>query len=81
MIWEVRFTKAAKKDIAKLLPKLKRKLKQIIQNEIEVKPYSGKKIVGYLVGFYSIRLSLKDRVVYAVDKEEKLIYIHRAKTH
>ncbi|MEM9272839.1 MAG: type II toxin-antitoxin system mRNA interferase toxin, RelE/StbE family [Cyanobacteria bacterium P01_F01_bin.143] len=81
MVWEVRFTKEAKKDIAKLSPKLKQKLKRIIQNEITVKPYNGKKLVGDLSGFYSIRLSHKDRVVYTIDNEQELIYIHRAKTH
>ncbi|GBF82918.1 hypothetical protein AsFPU1_4352 [Aphanothece sacrum FPU1] len=32
MVYEVRFTKEAKKDIIKLTPKLKQKLKKIIIN-------------------------------------------------
>ena len=81
MVYEVRFTKEAKKDVAKLTPKLKRKLKKIIQDTIIINPYSGKKLLGDLAGFLSIRLTYKDRIIYTVDDEKKLIYIHRAKTH
>ena len=81
MDYEVRFTKEAKKDIAKLTPKLKQKLKKIIQDKIAIDPYSGKKLVGDLAGFYSMRLSYKDRIIYTIDSQQKLIYIHRAKTH
>jgi mRNA-degrading endonuclease RelE of RelBE toxin-antitoxin system len=56
MVYEVRFTKETKKDIAKLTPKLKQKLKAIIQDVISSNPYSGKKSVGDLAGFYSMRL-------------------------
>ncbi len=81
MDYEVRFTKEAKKDIDKLSPKLKKKLKQIIQNTIGISPYSGKKLVGDLAGFYSVRLSYQDRILYTINDEQMLIYIHRAKTH
>jgi mRNA interferase RelE/StbE len=81
MVYEVRFTKEAKKDIAKLTPKLKQKLKAIIQDVISPNPYGGKKLVGDLAGFYSMRLSYQDRIVYTIDEEQRLIYIHRAKTH
>ena len=81
MVYEVRFTKEAKKDIAKLTTKSKQKLKKIIQNKIMVNPYGGKKLVGDLSGFYSMRLSYKDRIIYTIDSKQKLIYIHRAKTH
>ncbi len=46
MVYEVRFTKEAKKDIAKLTPKLKQKLKKIIQDQVTINPYEGKKLVG-----------------------------------
>ena len=81
MVYEVRFTKEAKKDVAKLTPKLKQKLKKIIQDKIAIDPYAGKKLVGDLAGFYSMRLSYKDRIIYTIDNKQKLIYIHRAKTH
>ncbi|NEO03062.1 MAG: type II toxin-antitoxin system mRNA interferase toxin, RelE/StbE family [Moorea sp. SIO1F2] len=81
MVYEVRFTKEAKKDVAKLTPKLKQKLKTMIQDTISINPYAGKKLVGNLAGFFSMRLSYKDRIIYTIDNEQKLIYIHRAKTH
>ncbi len=81
MSYKIRFTKEAKKDVAKLTPKLRQKLKKIIIDTIIPNPYSGKKLVGDLAGFFSIRLSYKDRIVYTIDDENKIIYIHRAKTH
>jgi mRNA interferase RelE/StbE len=81
MVYDVRFTKEARKDIAKLTPKLKKKLKTIIQDVICINPYAGKKLLGDLAGFYSMRLSYQDRIVYTIDDEQRLIYIHRAKTH
>jgi Txe/YoeB family toxin of toxin-antitoxin system len=81
MPYEVRFTREAKKDVAKLSPKLKQKLKTLLQSTISVNPYAGKKLVGDLAGFYSIRLSYQDRIIYTINDEQNLIYIHRAKTH
>jgi mRNA interferase RelE/StbE len=80
-LYEIRFTKEALKDVKKLSPRLTTKLKEIIENKIAVEPYTGKKLVGQLKGFYSIRLSYQDRIVYSVDEESQTIYIHRAKTH
>lgn len=81
MIYQVRFTKEAKKDIAKLTPKLKQKLQEIIRDKISVNPYRGKKLVGDLTGFFSIRLSYQNRIIYTIDQDQQIIYIHRAKTH
>lgn len=81
MIYQVRFTKEAKKDIAKLTPKLKQKLEEIIRDKIIINPYGGKKLVGDLTGFFSIRLSYQDRIIYTIDQDQQIIYIHRAKTH
>ncbi len=81
MVYEFRFTKEAKKDVNKLTPKLKQKLKKIIQKTIYTNPYDGKKLVGDLAGFYSIRLTYQDRILYTIDSENKIIYIHRTKTH
>ena len=81
MVYEVRFTKEAKKDIAKLSPKLKLKLKIIIQDIISTSPYDGKKLIGDLSGLYSLRLSYQDRLIYTIDDELNVIFIHRAKTH
>jgi addiction module RelE/StbE family toxin len=81
MIYQVRFTKEAKKDIAKLTPKLKQKLQDVIRDKVSINPYRGKKLVGDLTGFFSLRLSYKDRIIYTIDQDQQIIYIHRAKTH
>ena len=81
MSYEIRFTKIALKDVRNLLPKLRLKLKEILLKQVAEEPYSGKKLVGDLTGFFSVRLSYRDRIVYSVDEKKKLIYIHRARTH
>jgi len=81
MVYETRFTKEAKKDVTQLTQKQKEKLKKIIEEKLSIRPYDGKKLLGDLTGFYSIRLSYKDRILYTIDESQKLIYIHRAKTH
>ena len=78
--YEIRFTKEALKDIQKLSPKMTTKLKNIIENLISTEPHSGKKLIGQLKGFYSIRLTYQDQIVYSIDEENRTIYIHRAKT-
>ena len=62
-------------------PKLRRKLHEILLNMIAEDPYEGKRLLGDLAGSYSVRLNLKDRVVYSVDEARKTIYIERARTH
>lgn len=79
--YEIQITREAEKDIKKLSPKLKTKLKQILLHVISSEPYSGKKLVGDLTGFYSLRLTYKGRIVYTIDKKHKTVYIHRTKTH
>lgn len=81
MSYEVRFTKEALKDIKKLTPKLQDKLREIIINQILPDPQCGKKLIGDLTGFYSLRLTFQDRIIYHIDEENKVIYIHRCRTH
>ena len=79
--WEIRFTKQAKKDVESLPPKLKVKLRDILVEVLARNPYEGKKLLGDLAGSYSYRLSYKDRIVYSLDEEHRVIYIERARTH
>lgn len=67
--------------MAELSPKLKKKLKDMLDAVVSQNPLSGKKLVGDLKGSYSLRLSYKDRLVYAIDQDRKVVYIERAKTH
>jgi Txe/YoeB family toxin of toxin-antitoxin system len=79
--YEIRFSRQAEKDVQKLTPKLKNKLKDILRNRLAVDPYSGKALVGDLKGYYSVRLSYQDRVVYSIEDEALMVYVIRAKTH
>ena len=79
--FRLQITRRAQKDIATLTPKLKKKLREILVHRIAVNPFDGKKLVGDLKGCWSVRLTLKDRVVYSIDEEEHTVYILRARTH
>ncbi|WP_420628115.1 type II toxin-antitoxin system mRNA interferase toxin, RelE/StbE family [Candidatus Leptofilum sp.] len=79
--YQIRITKQAQKDIGKLTPKLRKKLKTILIEVIAQRPYEGKKLLGDLAGNYSYRLSYQDRIVYSVDEENRIIYIKRARSH
>ena len=79
--YEIRFTREAAKDVKKLSPRLKNKLRSILLNRIALEPYSGKKLVGDLQGFYSIRLSYQDRIVYSINRNKRIVFVHRARTH
>ena len=81
MTYSIRLTKQAAKDVQRLSPKLRQKLKDILRNRIAVDPYGGKPLVGELKGYYSVRLSFKDRVVYSIHDSELVVIVLRAKTH
>jgi mRNA interferase RelE/StbE len=79
--YKIRFTREAVKDVDKLTSKLKDRLKEILLNEIAIDPYSGKKLIGDLEGFYSMRLTYKDRIVYSIEHKKRTVTIHRTRTH
>ena len=79
--YEIRLTKEAVKDIKKLPAYLRIKLETLLNETIAINPYAGKKLVGDLQGFLSFRLSYKDRIIYSVDEEQRIIFIHRTRTH
>lgn len=79
--YEIRITKQAKKDIDQLTPRLKQKLKAILVEVIAENPHDGKKLLGDLAGNYSYRLTYKDRIVYSIDEEARVVYIKRARSH
>jgi mRNA interferase RelE/StbE len=80
-LFAVRFTKEAAKDVKKLSPRLNKKLREILLADVAIDPFSGKRLMGDLLGFYSVRLSLKDRIVYSVDETAHTVFVHRARTH
>jgi len=79
--YHIELTKQAQKDIAKLTPKLKNKLKDILRHKIAVSPYAGKPLLGDLTAYYSVRLSFQDRIVYRIEEDRCVVLIVRAKTH
>ena len=79
--YEVRITNRAEKDIRTLSPKLQKKLQDILSEVIAKNPFEGKKLLGDLEGSYSYRLTYQDRIVYSIDKERRIVYLERARTH
>jgi len=77
----IRFTKEAVKDFHTLTPKLQQKLKEILSQSIARDPHCGKRLVGDLAGFFSYRLTYKDRIVYSIDEPARTVFVHRARTH
>jgi len=79
--YRIVFTKQAEKDVARLTPKLREKLKEILRNKIALAPESGKKLLGDLKGYYSVRLSFQDRIVYRIEDNCCVVLVVRAKGH
>ena len=79
--WEIRFTKQARKDVEKLSPKLRAKLRDILVEVLAEEPYAGKRLVGELEGSYSYRLTFQDRIVYSLDEKRHILHVERARTH
>lgn len=79
--YQIVFTKLAQKDVAKLSPKLKNTLKDILRYKIAIAPETGKPLMGDLKGYYSVRLSFQDRIVYRIEQGQCIVLVVRAKTH
>ncbi len=79
--YQILFSKKAQKDIAQLTTKQKSKLKQILQEFLQVNPYVGKPMKGKLSDLHSYRLNKKDRILSEIIESDKVVLIIRAKTH
>ncbi len=79
--YQIELTKQTQKEIAKLTPKLKTKLKEILRHKLSVAPETGKPLTGNLKGYYSVRLSFQDRIVYRLENDRCVVVIIRSKTH
>jgi mRNA-degrading endonuclease RelE of RelBE toxin-antitoxin system len=79
--YAIRFTKEAAKDVGKVPPRLKEKLKIVLREQVAPDSRCGKRLVGDLAGFFSLRISYKDRLVYSVDDDSRTVFVHRARTH
>ena len=79
--FKVLLTGLAVKDLKKIPPKLQTKARDILLTVLVEEPFSGEKLVGDLKGNYSYELSYKDRIIYSIDKKEKIVYVKRVKGH
>ncbi|MCX6997725.1 MAG: type II toxin-antitoxin system YoeB family toxin [Kiritimatiellaeota bacterium] len=79
--YTIRLTKEAAKDVALLPPRLKDKLRIILLQQVAPNPRCGQRLVGDLAGFFSLRLTYKDRLVYSIDADSRTVFVHRARTH
>ena len=85
MSWQLLYTKAAKKDAAKLASAgLKPKalaLLEILEQDPYQTPPPFEKLVGDLSGAYSRRINIQHRLVYQVLNEERAVKVLRMWTH
>ena len=84
-MWEIYYTKQAKKDAKKLTSAGLKKKAQDILVLIQENPYQNpppyEKLVGDLDGTYSRRINIQHRVVYQVLEKEKIVKVLRLWTH
>nr|WP_317413849.1 Txe/YoeB family addiction module toxin [uncultured Solibaculum sp.] len=84
-MYKVVLSKQAMKDYEKLkaagmLPKVK-KLLDIVKVDPFQNPPPYEKLIGNLSGFYSRRINIQHRLVYAVREEEQVVHVLRMWTH
>ena len=85
MTWEIVYTQQAQKDAKKLassgLKNKAKKLLDIIQKDPYQNPPPYEKLVGDLLGAYSRRINIQDRLVYQIYEKEHTIKVIRLWTH
>ena len=85
MNWQLLFSKQSLKDARKLksanLWKNAEKLLDILRQNPFQNPPPYEKLVGDLEGAYSRRINIQHRLVYQINKEEKVVRILRMWTH
>ena len=79
--YQILFSKKAQKDISQLTTTQKAKLQEILQQVLAANPYMGKALKGKLSGFYSYRLNRKDRILYEIIEDDKVVFVIRARSH
>lgn len=85
MSWELRISRQARKDAAKLLhaglwDKAKRLLTILTENPYQ-NPPPYEKLVGDLSGYYSRRINIQHRLVYEVIEEIRIVKVLRMWSH
>ena len=84
-MWEVFYTKQAKKDAKKLASAGLKNKAQVLLSIIEQDPFQNpppfEKLVGDLEGAYSRRINIQHRLVYQVIEEHNAVKVLRLWTH
>ncbi|MDQ6987292.1 MAG: Txe/YoeB family addiction module toxin [Mariprofundaceae bacterium] len=85
MNWDVVLSKQAVKDLKNIkqagLTSKTKVLLQVLQRDPFATPPRYEHLVGNLKGFYSRRINIKHRLVYAVDVERNTVHVLRCWTH
>jgi toxin YoeB len=85
LAWQLYFSKAARKDAAKLqrsnLQSKADPLLDILERDPFETPPPYEKLVGDLAGFFSRRINIQHRLVYRVDPKARRVFIERMWTH
>lgn len=82
-MWTIEFSRNALKDAKKLQrANLASNMKQLVEI-LKQNPYQPpyKKLSGNLKGYYSRRINIKHRLVYAIDEENKVIKVVSVWSH
>ncbi len=83
--WSVILSKQAIKDIEKLkragLAQSAKELLFLLAADPFTTQPKVEKLVGNLQGFYSRRLNIQHRLVYSIDKENRVIHVLRMWSH
>lgn len=85
VMWQLQFTKPARKDAKKLassnLKPKAQKLLDILREDPYQNPPPFERLVGDLQGAISRRINIQHRLVYYVFDEEKIVRVVRMWTH
>jgi Txe/YoeB family toxin of toxin-antitoxin system len=83
--WQLHFSKAARKDAAKLQRSRLRTKADALLDILERDPFETpppyEKLVGELEGFFSRRINIQHRLVYRVDQKARRVFVERMWTH
>ena len=83
--WKLVYSKTAQKDALKLsqsgLKDKALKILEILKTDPFQNPPSFEKLVGDLKGAYSRRINIQHRIIYQVQKKDKIVKIIRMWTH
>lgn len=85
MTWRVILSRQAAKDAKNLarsgLKPQAEVLLRLLERDPITTPPRFEKLVGNLRGFYSRRINIQHRLVYAVDREQKVVHVLCMWTH